>query len=214
MLRQEHPMTPTAPATDVLAGLQVSLPDIAATAHVRRPVVSIWRSRYAHGTDPFPAPIAHVGQQPFFAASDVVEWMSRRNLGNNPDFGIEIAVRALRTTGGEIDPGSIPALCALLRLTATTGTRLSELDPEDAIDLADAVDPHDADSCREGEPAEPHLPRLLPLADALADAAYTPAAALEAVLAHATPTPESALSPAALDMLARVSDALQQGSRL
>src|SRR5690625_328778 len=201
-------------AGDVLAGLQVSLPDIAATAHVRRPVVSIWRSRYAHGNDPFPAPIAHAGQQPFFAASDVVDWMSRRSLGNNPDFGIEIAVRALRTTGGEIDPGSIPALCALLRLKATTGTRLSELDPEDAIDLADEVDPHDADSYREVESAEPQLPRLLPLADALADAAYTPAAALEAVLTHATPAPESALSPAALDLLARVSDALQQGPRL
>src|SRR5699024_6504614 len=126
---------------DVLAGLRVSLPDIAATAKVRRPVVSIWRSRYAHGSDPFPAPVAHAGQQPFFAASDVVDWMSRRSLGNNPDFGIEIAVRALRTTGGEIDPGRIPALCALLRVKATTGTRLSELDPEGAIDLADEVDP-------------------------------------------------------------------------
>src|SRR5699024_12604939 len=81
-------------------------------------------------------------------------------------------------------------------------------------DLADEVDPHDADSYREVESADPHLPRLLLLADALADAAYTPAAALEAVLTHATPPPESALSPAALDLLARVSDALQQGPRL
>src|SRR5699024_12586740 len=140
------------------------------------------------------------------------DWMTRRSLGNPPDFCSEIAVRALRTTtGGEIDPGSIPALCALLRLKATTGTRLSELDPEDAIDLADEVDPHDADSYREVESAEPQLPRLLPLADALADAAYTPAAALAAVLAHATPPPESALSPAALDPLPRVSAAQKQG---
>src|SRR5699024_959845 len=113
---------------DVLAGLQVSLPDIAANAKVRRPVVSISHIPYAHGNVSFPAPTDHAGQQPFFAAADVVDWMSRRSLGNNPDFGIEIAVRALRTTGGEIDPGSIPALCALLRLKATTGTRLNELD--------------------------------------------------------------------------------------
>lgn len=210
----------TADAQHVLAGLRVGLPDIAATAGVRRPVVSIWRTRYAHGEDPFPAPVARSGQQPFFAAADVVDWMSRRTLGNNPDFGVEIAVRALRNsddTSGSADetgPDDMAALTALLRLKAAAGAQLADLVPEDALDLADDVDPDDADSYREIEAAEPHLPRLLSLADVLADAAFTPAAALEAVLDQTGSTPQENLSPAALELLAHVASALQRTSRL
>lgn len=209
----------TAPR-DVLAGLQVGLPDVAATAGVRRPVVSVWRSRYAQSSDPFPAPVAQVGRQPFFAASDVAAWIDRHGLGHNADFGIDITVRALSRTAdaaGSVDEAgstSLDALTGLLRLKAATGTQLSGLDPEDVLDLADDVDPDDADCYSEIAAAGAHLPRLLELADALADAAYTPAAALEAVLEHALTPPEDALSPAGLQILARVVGALQHGSRL
>src|SRR5699024_1601496 len=76
-----------APATQavlhqVLSGLHVSLLDVAETAHVQRPVVSVWRRRYAGGDDPFPSPVRQRGQQPLFSAAEVASWVQRNGRGN------------------------------------------------------------------------------------------------------------------------------------
>lgn len=55
----------------VLDSLTLSLPDIAELAHVQRPVVSMWRRRYATAVSPFPEAVATRRDQQRFRASEV-----------------------------------------------------------------------------------------------------------------------------------------------
>ncbi len=57
----------------------ITATDVAMIARVRRPVVTMWRKRYA-GTDAFPAPDID-GR---FDAEGVVGWLSEHGRGNNP----------------------------------------------------------------------------------------------------------------------------------
>ncbi len=209
----------------VLAGLQVSLLDVAETAHVRRPVVTVWRRRYAGGADPFPEPVRQRGTQHLFSAAKVAAWVERNGRGNNPEFAIDLAVRAFSQDDGAAHLSLLSALTALLRVKAAAGAALAARTPAEILDLADDVDPEDADSYTEIEAAGDDLPRLAALADVLADSAYTPAAALEQLLTATTaaaalardatrpvldldrPVPAT-LTPVALELTAAIAGAL------
>ncbi|HLS64854.1 MAG TPA: hypothetical protein VK060_15840 [Ruania sp.] len=222
-----------APATQavlqqVLAGLHVSLLDVAETAHVQRPVVSVWRRRYAGGNDPFPGPVRQRGQQPLFSAAEVASWVQRNGRGNNPEFAIDLALRGVSHDDGAAHLSLLSALTALLRVKATAGAALAALTPAEILDLADDVDPDDADSFTEIEAAGQDTTRLAALADVLADSAYTPAAALESLLGATTaaaslardatrpvldlaePVPAT-LTPVALELTAAIAAALHTG---
>ena len=53
------------------SALLMSMSDIAALARVQRPVVSVWRTRAARSSTPFPAPVVRENGQEFFNASQV-----------------------------------------------------------------------------------------------------------------------------------------------
>ena len=200
--------TSTRPARSVLDDLTLSLPDIALTAGVQRPVVSMWRTRHAGGPSPFPPPVADDAGPPRFRASDVVAWVERTGLGKNPHFAADVAVRGvLDARPGRDRPTD--GLLALLCLRAYASTALADLSPDDVLDLADELDPDDEFLYREVEALASTLPAACTLADLMASAAYSPGRAAEAVLADRyragrVDLTRSALAPAALDLVARV----------
>ncbi len=162
----------------------MTLADVARLAQVQRPVVSMWRSRFAD----FPQPSGERGGHPVFAADEIGGWLRDTGHGNNPDALADCAVFALG--GGAAD---LPTLTSLLALAAVTGIELADCEVASLVDLAAQVDPFDRFLRREIEAlapsaagalgAEPErLHQVLAYADRLADAAYSPAAALTAVL--------------------------------
>lgn len=206
--------TSTRPARSVLDDLTLSLPDIALTAGVQRPVVSMWRTRHAGGPHPFPRPVADDAGPPRFRASDVVTWVEHTGLGKNPDFAADVAVRGvLDARLGNDRPTD--GLLALLCLRAYGEVALADLSSDDVLDLADELDPDDEFLYREVAALGPALPEACALADLMASAAYSPGRAAEAVLADRyragrVDLTRSALAPPALDLVARVVEAVAQ----
>lgn len=197
--------------------LLLTLPDVAALARVQRPVVSMWRTRSAGTDHPFPEPAVRSGSQVLLDGHEVADWLVTTGHGNNPDVREEIALfaalDAAATAPGAPDQGAtLAGLTALLALKATTGERLTGLTRADLLDLADDVDPHDAALYAEVAALGEQLPDLAAHADAVASAAYTPAAAVEALMVHRfrhglRPYADTALSPAAVDVTARLAAA-------
>lgn len=204
--------------TPLLAALRLTLADIAELAHVRRPVVSVWRRRHASGATPFPAPVAAPGgnaSAPLrFRASDVVDWVEASGLGNNRAFRADVALRAvLDGESGPPDDVAFAGLTALLRLKAYAPEPLASLDADDILDLADELDPDDDSLYAEVEALRPHTDRFAALADLAAGSAYTPGAAVEVLLAdrfraRREALTRSALAPAALALLADLAGAV------
>lgn len=163
--------------------LQMTLVDVARLAKVRRPVVSMWRSRSARSDTPFPPPVAKVGGEERFDADAVVDWLECTGRGNNPDARADVAGFASPMGMGEWEDEVVfHGLGALLCLREIAGTHLHGLSGEELLDLADDADPDDEYLLREidalGERREP----LAGYADTLADAAYHGAAAFERLM--------------------------------
>ncbi|WP_435735291.1 hypothetical protein V5D56_10460 [Cellulosimicrobium sp. PMB13] len=198
----------------VLHGLRLSLSDVAELARVQRPVVSVWRRRYASGPHPFPAPVGTRNGAARFAAADVAAWVEATGRGNNPAFRADVALRAALTeTPGLPDAAAFAGLTALLALKAYAAEPLAGLDPDDVLDLADELDPDDTSLYAEIDALGGHLATSCALADLAAGSAYTPGAAMETVLADRfrvgrVALTRSALAPAALGLVADVAGAL------
>lgn len=193
-----------------LADLRLSLPDIAEVARVQRPVVSTWRRRHADGSHPFPPAASEHAGSPRFRAADVADWIEATGRGNNRHFRADVAMRA---TLDESDPARAgrlrEGLESLLCLKASVDGPLAGRSRAAVEDLADEVDPDDAALYAEVVALGDDLGRVCELADLAADAAYTPAAAFEALLtdrfrAGRRDLTTSALAPAALDLAARI----------
>lgn len=188
--------------------------DIASLAGVKRPVVSVWRSRYA-GTDrPFPEPVRIDAQQEKFAADDVVGWLRERKLGNSDTLAEDVAIHAAldHPTGAGPD-AALTGLTALLCLKSQLGIPLTDLDHDDILDEADDVDPDDAYLYRELEALGGHLVTYARHADRMADAAYTTERAFEALMAQRFRIPmrelaASTLAGGAIELCTRVATAL------
>jgi len=198
--------------------LLLTLPDVAALARVQRPVVSMWRTRSVATDNPFPEPAVRSGTQVLLDADEVADWLLATGHGNNPDVREELAlfaaIDAASTAPGAPDrAAAFAGLTALLAVKATTGEPLTGLRPAELLDLADDVDPHDTALYTEVAALGEHLQDLAAHADAVASAAYTPAAAVEALMAHRfrhgpRAYADTALTPAALDLTARLAAAL------
>lgn len=163
----------------------LSLADIAALAHVQRPVPSVWRTRSAQSTHPFPEPAHRAAGQEYFSLDDVVEWLEATGLGNNPSVRDEgrlfVALDVIPPAQRAV---ALDGLTALLALKAQTGLNLGPLTPDELLDLADDVDPHDECLYRELGALGEAVAWWAQHADAVSDAAYSPAGALGTVLSH------------------------------
>lgn len=54
---------------------RMTMSDVARLAGVRRPVVTVWRKRYAGSERPFPAPVDLVRGVERFARDEIVGWL-------------------------------------------------------------------------------------------------------------------------------------------
>lgn len=181
--------------------LRISLPDIALLARVQRPSVSMWRSRFAESSTPFPAPVVMQGAQPLFDGHAVVDWLETTGLGNNPEARTDLAAFAALAGTDESDAVVFAGLTALLCLSRFD-VRLP-VDADDLVDLADDVDPDDEFLYSEitglGERLEPmaHYVRLL------LDAADGASTSFEALMRRRTRRPESGHARTAIAAPAR-----------
>src|SRR5690625_205390 len=118
----------------------LTLQDIADIARVRRPVVSMWRSRQrSHGdTIRFPDVAAVRANVEYFERDAVTAWIERTGRGNNAEFAQDAHAEAVP------DNVSLDEIAAMLTLAVLTDTELASLDNDDLVDLADACDPDDA----------------------------------------------------------------------
>lgn len=149
----------------------LSLADVARLAGVQRPVVSMWRRRPVPGA-PFPA------SQPDgrYLADDVVTYLRATGRGNNPEP--ELATDLTVTASPTADPADRADILSLLAARAILGgDALAGVDVEDLLDDVEALDPDDEWLFSEIEDAD--VDRLAPLADAIADNAFSTADAYE-----------------------------------
>lgn len=193
--------------------LLISLPDIALLARVKRPVVSMWKSRTNNSAYPFPRPLQHVHGQDLFDAYEVARWLIDTGRGNNKEALDDVAsFAAVSGIAAQGEP-LFNALTSLLALSVLAGIQLAGLDSADLLDVADDQDPDNSLLYRELEQVEPDLAQLARYTDLLVDAAYHPAAAFEKLMAdrfrarlqrHAG----VALAGQATDMVAAVAEEL------
>lgn len=157
----------------------VTLADVAALARVRRPVVSMWRSRSRSGPAPFPASHAGPGARELFDLDEVVRWLESTGHGNNPHARADAAAHALFPAGTDA-AATGGALSALLALRHLHGDELPP-DADALLDLADAADPDDTALYREvARAADPS--GLAARAEALVEASPGVAVAHERVV--------------------------------
>lgn len=156
---------------------RVTLADVAALAQVRRPVVSMWRKRYATGDLRFPQPVARVSGIDRFDRSQVLAWLEVTGRGGPRHVAAEAVLHGLPpvpTSAG------YTLAHALLTLSALTGESIAALDQEDAADLAADVDEEDHALRREiARATDADVVALGPYVDALLDCSFGPADALD-----------------------------------
>ena len=166
----------------------MSLSDIAALAHVKRAVVSMWRQRRTVRGEhiPFPEPV-DTSDRELFALADVVAWLEASGRGNNADFRRDAFAHA-RPLVDLDESSSRAALEALLCLKACTGLTLSDLRADAIADEADALDPDDNHLVSELAAAADALPDLAIYAERLSDALWDATTAFVRVRAAARET--------------------------
>lgn len=173
-------MTITMPTeqADGRAPLRLSLSGVAELAGVRRPVASMWRTRFASGGDAFPAPIARVSGSPLFDAGEVAEWLARTGHGNNLDAVADAAALAAPDDLDWSDAEMVAELDALVCLSAHLDG-ITGLSADDLVRAANDVDRLDAFLAREVKAYSVRGVDWTGFTDQLIDAAYSPAGALE-----------------------------------
>ncbi|MBK5237887.1 MAG: hypothetical protein JJE28_02110 [Actinomycetales bacterium] len=216
--------------TTAHAPLVMTMSDIAALAHVQRPVVSVWRSRASQTDRPFPEPISQRGDQQLFDAAEIGQWLDESQYGNNPNAAADAAAHAVMLNS--MDPASAPAndvagdkaretfnaVTALLALRRQLGMPLTKLRAEPTLtaallDAADDEDLHDDSFYSELEAVGDDLASLAIYVDALVESAYGEAPAFERVLADrvkrdGATEASTSLSPAALHLMSEAATAL------
>lgn len=174
---------------DGVDDLELTLGDTALLARVQRPVASMWRTRSA-GTDlPFPDPVNRVGAEERFSLGSVVDWLEATGRGRNPEVRGDAAAFASPPGISLREPTVHGGLTALLCLKALTDRDLQSLGDEDVRSLALATDPADQLLLAEIHELGETLRPLAAYADAVSDAAYGPARALERLLAQHSRSP-------------------------
>ncbi|MGO1971413.1 MAG: hypothetical protein ACTH2Q_00495 [Propionibacteriaceae bacterium] len=176
----------------------ITMQGIAVLAQVKRPVVSMWRSRFATSEPPFPAP---TGERPLrFDAREVAQWLRETEHGNNVDAHLE---SALHSTAMEQVLDDVDAASALLLLHQVRGEPLAEVDP---IEVVHDLEAHELGSILDPGTALSALGdnQLCQAVDELAEAAFSG----EHVLGRLLDSFTAADGPWAGEALTRAAEAL------
>lgn len=184
---------------------RMTMSDIADLAGVRRPVVSVWRSRpsVAGGeVMPFPASVSSVGGVEEFDGDEVVSWLERTGRGNSATVRADAAAYTRLPEVKTLDIPVEAAISALLCLKARTGATLANLDHDELLDLADELDSDDEALFREIAALGADRAALSSYADDLTEAAYDAGGALSRIEARRRLRPE--LGRLSLDQDARM----------
>lgn len=151
----------------------LTLQDIADLAHVRRPVVSMWRSRpTVRGQSlPFPEPVEAAGGVERFSRDDIVAWLERTGRGNNHEARLDAPALSVP------DGVALDDLVTLLCLRVASGQELADTTAQERRALASGIDPRDQFLLNEvtSTGTAPDATRFV---DELAEASYGPAEAL------------------------------------
>ena len=186
----------------------ITMQGIADLAWVKRPVVSMWRTRFAQSEFPFPSP---AGEAPLvFDAAEVALWLQETGHGNNAHPVEEFALHssAMKLLAQNLDDAS-----ALLLLQELLGELLQEVDPVDAVD---ALEGHQVDSVLDPSAAMKALgdDKLCAAVDELAEAAFSGSQVLDRLVDKFTepggPWSNEALTSAGAKLLGRVIAELQR----
>ncbi|MGW3667407.1 hypothetical protein [Streptomyces sp. NPDC005141] len=164
---------------------RITYAEIAALAHVQRPVPTTWSRRHAD----FPAPVAHEDGRPLFDARAVVDWLTTTGRGNADPRRLraELALHTLSAwrTPALPAPILVGALTALICLRRQLDAPLSGRSWDEVLAQAADLDPEDTFLSAElrAVPDPEHTGQALAdLVDELTEAAYTPAEAFDWVL--------------------------------
>lgn len=206
------PMTTATLENEDMPRVLVSMQGIADLAHVRRPVVSMWRRRFREGQDALPEPTRGDGPGLMFDASEVARWLEATGHGNNVDASADAA--AVATPAGLLfsDPAHVEELEALVVLQAHLGPLRGRLGSA-LLEAAMQVDPEDLSIRTEVERHVSGEHDWADFADRVIDAAYSPAGALEVIARRSSAAapasgPAAPLSDEAADLLAALVAAL------
>jgi len=189
--------------------LLIDLAGVARLAGVQRPVASMWRSRFASTSDPFPRAVGEKGGRAQFDAQQVADWLVRSGHGNNPEAREDAAASATPPSFSFADSSAVAELEALIALYAQiddsgglTPSKIEEAGAE-ADPLDDMLLTEIAAHARRGAP-------WLEYATHLIDAAYSPSAALTLVTQRHTVSQRAAGSAGrlAVDAINLVIDAV------
>lgn len=156
------------------APLFIDLAGVARLADVRRPVASVWRTRFASTADPFPQGVSTQGGRTVFDAMSVARWLERTDHGNNPDAVADAAASSAPASFDIADPAHVAAVDALLTLRALTGEAVGGLAVDALQRRARAADPDNVFLRAEIDTAQTPWAEW---ADQLSDSAYSPARA-------------------------------------
>lgn len=160
----------------------LSLRDIAALAHVQRPVVSMWRSRKSSTDKPFPAPAVRSDSRDLFDMEQIVAWLEQTGLGNNADIRQDAALFTALDASGDGE-AALGILTSLLVLAHVSQRSIDQLDQFALLDLADEVDPEDEFVYRELVEAGEELTAWAAHGAAVVTSAYTCQRAFEFLFA-------------------------------
>ncbi len=106
----------------------LSMQAIADLARVKRPVVSVWRTRYVDSDHPFPTPVQ---ERPLrFDAHEVAEWLTETGRGNNEHAAVENPLHADLRARLFADPETTSALLLLAELL---GEPLGSFFPDELV---------------------------------------------------------------------------------
>ncbi|WP_426516743.1 hypothetical protein ACPPVQ_18770 [Diaminobutyricibacter sp. McL0618] len=151
--------------------LLIDLAGVSRLADVRRPVASVWRSRFGSAPDPFPHAVSEKSGRALFDAMSVAQWLARTGHGNNPDSVADVAASAAPADFDFADASHVAGVDALLTLRAASGQAVGGLTIDELRRRAVVAD-HD-DSFLVTEISTRHE-SWGEWADLLADAAYSP----------------------------------------
>ncbi|MDQ0261195.1 hypothetical protein [Sinomonas atrocyanea] len=174
----------------------LTLPDVARLARVKRPVVSVWRTRAAGTDHPFPAARGTRANQELFDASEIGEWLEATRRGNNPEALADADAFSIRSALDHGSPRIAAGLEALLALARLVDSPLDTLSSDGLLDEADDADPEDSCLWTELNDLGDELSTAARYTRRLINAAYNPAAAFEQLTAAhlertSLPSPEA-----------------------
>lgn len=158
----------------------LSMPEIAALAGVRRPVVTTWRRRHPH----FPNPVTIRDGHPVFDAVEICDWLARTGRADRAELEVDRHLHAVaKLAQGSDDVDAIAAATALVCLRHLDDGPLSD---GDLLSRAREVDPDDTFLLGEVRALPGEVQWMAAAVDDLVEAAWSCSGAFERIMGART----------------------------